>query len=144
MGEKLSEVSSLSLLSMNSNDGEELLGTSATTTTTDIIPERNTATRYSRASTMSSISMTSDILRHRDSSFDDTKDDVDLFSSDWQRLSHSAAKHKMAIRPTKKKGGPSRQHRRTLEVSCNTSIDIRHTNHKTNPCFHLDFNTRGQ
>ncbi|XP_037814943.1 putative uncharacterized protein DDB_G0277255 isoform X2 [Lucilia sericata] len=124
MGEKHSEVSSLSLLSMNSNEGEDLLLNSTTitnntssTTTTEVVQERSTASRYSRSSTMSSISMSSDILRHRDSSFNDTKDEVDLFSSDWQRLSHSAAKHKMAIRPTKKKGGPSRQHRRTLETS---------------------------
>ncbi|XP_065367502.1 serine-rich adhesin for platelets isoform X2 [Calliphora vicina] len=124
MGEKHSEVSSLSLLSMNSNEGEDLMVNSSTattttnnSTTTEIVQERSTATRYSRSSTMSSISTSSDILRHRDSSFNDAKDEVDLFSSDWQRLSHSAAKHKMAIRPTKKKGGPSRQHRRTLETS---------------------------
>ncbi|XP_023297113.2 serine-rich adhesin for platelets [Lucilia cuprina] len=124
MGEKHSEVSSLSLLSMNSNEGDDLMlnsttitNNSSTTTTTEVVQERSTANRYSRSSTMSSISMSSDILRHRDSSFNDTKDEVDLFSSDWQRLSHSAAKHKMAIRPTKKKGGPSRQHRRTLETS---------------------------
>ncbi|XP_075165312.1 uncharacterized protein LOC142237787 isoform X2 [Haematobia irritans] len=109
--EKQNEASSLSLLSMNSADGDDLL---ASSTATEIVQERS---RYSRSSTMSSISMSSDILRHRDSSFGEARDEVDLFSSDWQRLSHSAAKHKMAIRPTKKKGGPSRQHRRTLETS---------------------------
>lgn len=123
MAEKHSEVSSLSLLSMNSTDGEDVLvatstanNSTATITTTEIVQERSLATRYSRSSTLSSISMSPDILRHRDSSFADAKDEVDLFSSDWQRLSHSAAKHKMAIRPAKKKGGPSRQHRRTLDV----------------------------
>lgn len=147
MGEKHSEVSSLSLLSMNSNEGEDFLATSTSTainsTTTEIVQERTTATRYSRSSTMSSISMSSDILRHRDSSFNDTKDEVDLFSSDWQRLSHSAAKHKMAIRPIKKKGGPSRQHRRTLEVSllntCKEYLLI-----IKNCIILIDFNTRGQ
>ncbi|XP_061400147.1 serine-rich adhesin for platelets-like [Musca vetustissima] len=118
--EKQSENSSLSLLSMNSSvEGEEMMVTStannSTSSTTEIVQERS---RYSRSSTMSSISMSSDILRHRESSsLLSGGDEVDLFSSDWQRLSHSAAKHKMAIRPAKKKGGPSRQHRRTLETS---------------------------
>ncbi|XP_058982218.1 bromodomain-containing protein DDB_G0270170 isoform X2 [Musca domestica] len=117
--EKQSENSSLSLLSMNSADGEEMMLTStannSTTSSTEVVQER---ARYSRSSTMSSISVSSDILRHRDSSsLMSGGDEVDLFSSDWQRLSHSAAKHKMAIRPAKKKGGPSRQHRRTLETS---------------------------
>lgn len=67
-----------------------------------------TGSRYAR-----STSMNTDILRQKDSTFP-ARDEVDLFSSDWQRLSHNAAKHKMAIRPAKKK--PSRQHRRTLEV----------------------------
>ncbi|XP_059226351.1 serine-rich adhesin for platelets isoform X1 [Stomoxys calcitrans] len=114
--EKQSEASSLSLLSMNSADGDDLLATSTANNSlsTEIRQEHS---RYSRSSTMSSLSMSSDILRHRDSSLGEPKDEVDLFSSDWQRLSHSAAKHKMAIRPAKKKGGPSRQHRRTLETS---------------------------
>ncbi|XP_073846366.1 uncharacterized protein isoform X2 [Musca autumnalis] len=118
--EKHSENSSLSLLSMNSSaDGEEMMVTSTannSTSSTEVIHQERS--RYSRSSTMSSISMSSDILRHRESSsMLSGGDEVDLFSSDWQRLSHSAAKHKMAIRPAKKKGGPSRQHRRTLETS---------------------------
>jgi len=54
--------------------------------------------------------MGSDILRSHH------EDDVDAVGGERHRLSHAAAKHKMAIRPVKKKG-PTRQHRMTLEVS---------------------------
>jgi len=56
--------------------------------------------------------MGSDILRSHH------EDDVDAVGGERHRLSHAAAKHKMAIRPVKKKG-PTRQHRMTLEVSGN-------------------------
>ncbi|KAH8393354.1 hypothetical protein KR215_006579 [Drosophila sulfurigaster] len=84
------EVSSLSLLSSNSTDGED--------------------SSQSHRQLMCK-SMSSDILRSHA-----PDEQVDGVSLDRQRLSHAAAKHKMAIRPAKKKG-PSRQHRRTLEVS---------------------------
>ncbi|XP_068145734.1 LOW QUALITY PROTEIN: probable serine/threonine-protein kinase tsuA [Drosophila tropicalis] len=86
-----SEVSSLSLLSVNSNDDQQ-------------------QQQHSRVSTSSSISMGSDILRFH------PNDETDAVGGERHRLSHAAAKHKMAIRPAKKKG-PSRQHRRTLETS---------------------------
>ncbi|XP_060652423.1 serine-rich adhesin for platelets isoform X2 [Drosophila nasuta] len=84
------EVSSLSLLSSNSTDGED--------------------SSQSHRQLMCK-SMSSDILRSHA-----PDEQVDGVSLDRQRLSHAAAKHKMAIRPAKKKG-PSRQHRRTLESS---------------------------
>ncbi|KAH8299742.1 hypothetical protein KR044_005319 [Drosophila immigrans] len=84
------EVSSLSLLSSNSTDGED--------------------SSQSHRQLMCK-SMSSDILRSNA-----TDEQVDGVSLERQRLSHAAAKHKMAIRPAKKKG-PSRQHRRTLESS---------------------------
>ncbi|KAH8289006.1 hypothetical protein KR054_011405 [Drosophila jambulina] len=89
-----SEVSSLSLLSVNSTEGEA----------------DDSHRHHSRVSTTSSISMGSDILRSHQ------EDDVDAVGREQHRLSHAAAKHKMAIRPAKKKG-PTRQHRMTLEVS---------------------------
>lgn len=85
------EVSSLSLLSTNSTDGEE----------SQQVQHRQLLCKSS----------SSDILRHHGD-----EDEVDAVGLERQRLSHAAAKHKMAIRPAKKKG-PSRQHRRTLEVS---------------------------
>ncbi|XP_046865408.1 ras guanine nucleotide exchange factor P isoform X2 [Drosophila willistoni] len=92
-----SEVSSLSLLSVNSNDDQHH-------------HHQQQQQQHSRVSTSSSISMGSDILRsHPD-------DETDAVGGERHRLSHAAAKHKMAIRPAKKKG-PSRQHRRTLETS---------------------------
>ncbi|XP_062127792.1 uncharacterized protein LOC133840145 [Drosophila sulfurigaster albostrigata] len=84
------EVSSLSLLSSNSTDGED--------------------SSQSHRQLMCK-SMSSDILRSHA-----PDEQVDGVSLDRQRLSHAAAKHKMAIRPAKKKG-PSRHHRRTLESS---------------------------
>lgn len=143
--EKQSEVSSLSMLSMNSADGDDGLLASSTanssTHSTEIVQERS---RYSRSSTMSSISVSSDILRHRDgSSVGEARDEVDLFSNDWQRLSHSAAKHKMAIRPIKKKGGPSRQHRRTLEVGDKVVIKM-YLIYIWYIFSFVDFHTRGQ
>ncbi|KAH8280524.1 hypothetical protein KR018_009067 [Drosophila ironensis] len=91
-----SEVSSLSL---NSNEAE-----------TEDSQSSSHHKHYSRVSTSSSISVGSDILRpHHD-------DDVDAIGAERHRLSHAAAKHKMAIRPAKKKG-PTRQHRMTLQVS---------------------------
>ncbi|XP_017027885.1 uncharacterized protein [Drosophila kikkawai] len=89
-----SEVSSLSLLSVNSAEVE---------------PEESHR-HPSRVSTSSSISMGSDILRSHQ------EDDVDAVGREQHRLSHAAARHKMAIRPAKKKG-PTRQHRMTLETS---------------------------
>jgi len=86
------EVSSLSLLSANSTDGDG----------------EDSQSHSHRQLVCKSFS--SDILRSH------PEDDVDAVGQDRQRLSHAAAKHKMAIRPVKKKG-PSRQHRRTLEVS---------------------------
>lgn len=84
------EVSSLSLLSANSTDGDG---------------EEAPSHRQLMCKSLSS-----DILRTH------PEDEVDAVGLERQRLSHAAAKHKMAIRPAKKKG-PSRQHRRTLEVS---------------------------
>lgn len=89
------EVSSLSLLSTNSTDGED--------------GQQQQGQQHRQLLFKSS----SEILRHPHGQDDDEGDAVGL---ERQRLSHAAAKHKMAIRPAKKKG-PSRQHRRTLEVS---------------------------
>lgn len=91
------EVSSLSLLSANSTDGEE--------------------SQHGQQRQLLCKSSSSDILRHHPD-----EEEVDAVGLERQRLSHAAAKHKMAIRPAKKKG-PSRQHRRTLEVSQDASDD---------------------
>ncbi|XP_054090156.1 formin-J isoform X1 [Zeugodacus cucurbitae] len=126
-----SEVSSLSLLSMNSGDGDELFTAStannSTISTKEYVQERSmTATSstlsgrsVTRSSTVSTTSVSSEIYRHSSSgslASDTTRDEPDLLGAKCQRLSHSAAKHKMALRPAKKKG-PSRLHRRTLETS---------------------------
>ncbi|KAH8252967.1 hypothetical protein KR032_002826 [Drosophila birchii] len=89
-----SEVSSLSLLSVNSAEGDT----------------EDSHRHHMRVSTSSSISMGSDILRSHQ------EDDVDAVGREQHRLSHAAARHKMAIRPAKKKV-PTRQHRMTLETS---------------------------
>ncbi|KAH8237298.1 hypothetical protein KR038_009372 [Drosophila bunnanda] len=89
-----SEVTSLSLLSVNSAEGDT----------------EDSHRHHLRVSTSSSISMGSDILRPHQ------EDDVDAVGREQHRLSHAAARHKMAIRPAKKKG-PTRQHRMTLETS---------------------------
>ncbi|XP_017078537.1 mucin-17 isoform X2 [Drosophila eugracilis] len=94
-----SEVSSLSLLSVNSAEAE-----------TEDSQSSHHHRHHSRVSTSSSISVGSDILRSHH------EDDVDAVGGERHRLSHAAAKHKMAIRPVKKKG-PTRQHRMTLETS---------------------------
>uniref|UniRef100_A0A6P4F9Y5 Formin-J isoform X1 n=1 Tax=Drosophila rhopaloa TaxID=1041015 RepID=A0A6P4F9Y5_DRORH len=94
-----SEVSSLSLLSVNSAEAE-----------TEDSQSSHHHRHHSRVSTSSSISVGSDILRSHH------EDDVDAVGGERHRLSHAAAKHKMAIRPAKKKG-PTRQHRMTLETS---------------------------
>ncbi|XP_041563189.1 formin-J [Drosophila elegans] len=94
-----SEVSSLSLLSVNSAEAE-----------TEDSQSSHHQRHHSRVSTSSSISVGSDILRSH------AEDDVDAVGGERHRLSHAAAKHKMAIRPAKKKG-PTRQHRMTLETS---------------------------
>nr|NP_001260873.1 uncharacterized protein Dmel_CG30015, isoform F [Drosophila melanogaster]AGB93406.1 uncharacterized protein Dmel_CG30015, isoform F [Drosophila melanogaster] len=94
-----SEVSSLSLHSVNSAEVE-----------TEDSQSSHQYRHHSRVSTSSSISMGSDILRSHH------EDDVDAVGGERHRLSHAAAKHKMAIRPVKKKG-PTRQHRMTLETS---------------------------
>ncbi|XP_026836939.1 uncharacterized protein LOC6547211 isoform X3 [Drosophila erecta] len=94
-----SEVSSLSLHSVNSGEVE-----------TEDSQSSHQYRHHSRVSTSSSISMGSDILRSHH------EDDVDAVGGERHRLSHAAAKHKMAIRPVKKKG-PTRQHRMTLETS---------------------------
>ncbi|XP_032292744.1 streptococcal hemagglutinin isoform X3 [Drosophila virilis] len=88
------EVSSLSLLSVNSTDGED----------------SQSHRQHSSKSISSSEQISSVVLR------DHQEDDVDAVGLERHRLSHAAAKHKMAIRPAKKKG-PTRQHRRTLETS---------------------------
>ncbi|XP_015040257.2 flocculation protein FLO11 isoform X2 [Drosophila pseudoobscura] len=101
-GHSQSEVSSLSLQSVTSAEETEDSQQSQT---------QSQSHRYhSRVSTSSSVSMGSDILRPH------PEDEVDAVGTERHRLSHAAAKHKMAIRPAKKKG-PSRQHRRTLESS---------------------------
>lgn len=127
-GGNQSEVSSLSLLSMNSGDGDDLLASStannSTISTKEFMQERALSTSLggrslTRSSTVSTTSVTSEIYRHSSSGSlgnDSTRDEPDLLGAKCQRLSHSAAKHKMALRPAKKKG-PSRMHRRTLEVS---------------------------
>ncbi|EDW90070.2 uncharacterized protein Dyak_GE13068, isoform E [Drosophila yakuba] len=94
-----SEVSSLSLHSVNSAEVE-----------TEDSQSSHQYRHHSRVSTSSSISTSSDILRSHH------EDDVDAVCGEHHRLSHAAAKHKMAIRPVKKKG-PTRQHRMTLETS---------------------------
>ncbi|SPP75754.1 serine-rich adhesin for platelets isoform X2 [Drosophila guanche] len=100
-GHSQSEVSSLSLQSVNSAEETEDSQSHG----------HSQSHRYhSRVSTSSSVSMGSDILRPHH------EDEVDAVGTERHRLSHAAAKHKMAIRPAKKKG-PSRQHRRTLECS---------------------------
>ncbi|XP_011204333.2 serine-rich adhesin for platelets isoform X2 [Bactrocera dorsalis] len=126
-----SEVSSLSLLSMNSGDGDELFTASTANNSTvsakEFVQERSLTTTSStvsgrsitRSSTVSTTSVSSEIYRHSSSgslASDTNRDEPDLLGSKYQRLSHSAAKHKMALRPAKKKG-PSRLHRRTLETS---------------------------
>ncbi|XP_053962495.1 probable serine/threonine-protein kinase DDB_G0282963 isoform X2 [Anastrepha ludens] len=123
-----SEVSSLSLLSMNSGDGEEILAAStannSTTSTKEVVQDRSMTSSFggrsiTRSSTVSTTSVCSEIYRHSSSASlgsDSNRDEPDLLGAKCQRLSHSAAKHKMALRPAKKKG-PSRQHRRTLETS---------------------------
>nr|XP_014102174.1 serine-rich adhesin for platelets isoform X2 [Bactrocera oleae]XP_036230689.1 serine-rich adhesin for platelets isoform X2 [Bactrocera oleae]XP_036230690.1 serine-rich adhesin for platelets isoform X2 [Bactrocera oleae]XP_036230691.1 serine-rich adhesin for platelets isoform X2 [Bactrocera oleae] len=126
-----SEVSSLSLLSMNSGDGDELFTAStannSTISTKEFLQERSMTTTSStvsgrsitRSSTVSATSVSSEIYRHSSSgslASDTNRDEPDLLGAKCQRLSHSAAKHKMALRPAKKKG-PSRLHRRTLETS---------------------------
>ncbi|XP_050326453.1 LOW QUALITY PROTEIN: serine-rich adhesin for platelets [Bactrocera neohumeralis] len=126
-----SEVSSLSLLSMNSGDGDELFTASTANNSTisakEFVQERSLTTTSStvsgrsitRSSTVSTTSVSSEIYRHSSSgslASDTNRDEPDLLGAKYQRLSHSAAKHKMALRPAKKKG-PSRLHRRTLETS---------------------------
>ncbi|XP_052840710.1 uncharacterized protein LOC128255189 isoform X1 [Drosophila gunungcola] len=98
-----SEVSSLSLLSVNSAEAE-------TEDSQSSHHQQQHQRHHSRVSTSSSISVGSDILRSH------AEDDVDAVGGERHRLSHAAAKHKMAIRPAKKKG-PTRQHRMTLETS---------------------------
>ncbi|XP_017106856.2 serine-rich adhesin for platelets [Drosophila bipectinata] len=93
------QTSSVSMLSVNSNEAE-------TEDSQSSMHQRH----HSRVSTSSSISVSSDILRSHN------EDDVDAVGGERHRLSHAAAKHKMAIRPAKKKG-PTRQHRMTLETS---------------------------
>ncbi|BFG03329.1 serine-rich adhesin for platelets [Drosophila madeirensis] len=106
-GHSQSEVSSLSLQSVNSAEETE---DSQSNGHSHSQSQSQSHRYHSRVSTSSSISMGSDILRpHHD-------DEVDAVGTERHRLSHAAAKHKMAIRPAKKKG-PSRQHRRTLESS---------------------------
>ncbi|XP_032585457.1 serine-rich adhesin for platelets isoform X2 [Drosophila mojavensis] len=84
------EVSSLSLLSVNSTDGED----------------SSQGHRQHADNGLGSV-----VLRERQ----EEDDDVDAVGVERHRLSHAAAKHKMAIRPMKKM--PTRQHRRTLETS---------------------------
>ncbi|XP_016968041.1 mucin-17 isoform X2 [Drosophila biarmipes] len=100
-GHHHSEVSSLSLVSVNSAEAETEDSQSSS---------HHHRQHHSRVSTSSSISVGSDILRSHH------EDDVDAVGGERHRLSHAAAKHKMAIRPVKKKG-PTRQHRMTLETS---------------------------
>lgn len=87
------EVSSLSLLSVNSTDGEDSQS-----------HRQHSTNPNSSADNLSSV-----VLRDHQED-----DDVDAVGLERQRLSHAAARHKMAIRPIKKV--PTRQHRRTLEV----------------------------
>uniref|UniRef100_A0A1A9W3N9 DUF4739 domain-containing protein n=1 Tax=Glossina brevipalpis TaxID=37001 RepID=A0A1A9W3N9_9MUSC len=143
-----SEVSSISLLSMNSGDGEDAFenNNSMMTLTAEVLPDSSTSVdRYSQSPTTSTLTLSFDILRASsgNSGLNNNQDDeIDACIEDRQRLSHSAAKHKMAIRPTKRKG-PSRQHRRTLEncipeanedlnkfANCN-SWDVKDTDDKT-------------
>ncbi|XP_034650689.1 serine-rich adhesin for platelets isoform X1 [Drosophila subobscura] len=108
-GHSQSEVSSLSLQSVNS--AEETEDSQSNGHSHSHSQSQSQSHRYhSRVSTSSSVSMGSDILRPHH------EDEVDAVGTERHRLSHAAAKHKMAIRPAKKKG-PSRQHRRTLESS---------------------------
>ncbi|XP_037952190.1 putative uncharacterized protein DDB_G0277255 isoform X2 [Teleopsis dalmanni] len=105
-----SELCSLSLLSMTSTDCDDFSNATSTN-----ISNSSVQSIYRHGRT--------DLLRRSTSdSFGITNDEVDLFDSNWQRLSHAAAKHKMAVRPTKKKG-PSRHHRRTLETSIPEAIE---------------------
>lgn len=85
------EVSSLSQLSVNSTDGED---------------SSQGHRQHAENGGLGSV-----VLRERQ----EEDDDVDAVGLERHRLSHAAAKHKMAIRPMKKM--PTRQHRRTLEVS---------------------------
>ncbi|XP_055907903.1 putative mediator of RNA polymerase II transcription subunit 26 isoform X3 [Eupeodes corollae] len=96
-----SEVSSLSMLSMNS--------------TIDFDDELPSSTANHSGDFSSAADRTSSSISSKFSADSSRSEHVELFSSNWTRLSHSAAKHKMAVRPVKKKG-PTR-HRRTLESS---------------------------
>ncbi|XP_022223581.2 myb-like protein A isoform X3 [Drosophila obscura] len=106
-GHSQSEVSSLSIHSVNSAEETE---NSQSHSQSHSHSQSQSHRYHSRVSTSSSVSMGSDILRPHH------EDEVDAVGTERHRLSHAAAKHKMAIRPAKKKG-PSRQHRRTLESS---------------------------
>ncbi|XP_030246144.1 uncharacterized protein LOC115565232 [Drosophila navojoa] len=86
------EVSSLSLLSVNSTDAED---------------SSQGHRQHGDNGLLGAV-----VLRERQEAADD---DVDAVGVERHRLSHAAAKHKMAIRPMKKM--PTRQHRRTLETS---------------------------
>ncbi|ALC41105.1 CG30015, partial [Drosophila busckii] len=102
------DVSSLSLLSVHSTDNEDQ---SHSHSYSQSYRQQQTTSASSRISSSSSVSMSSEILRQKPA-----EEEVDAVGLERQRLSHAAAKHKMAIRPVKKKG-PSRQHRRTLETA---------------------------
>ncbi|XP_032591241.1 serine-rich adhesin for platelets isoform X2 [Drosophila grimshawi] len=94
------ESSSLSLLSVNSTDGED---------TSQSHRQHTSSKSISSAEHSSSVLLREQHNHHNE-------EDVDAVGSERQRLSHAAAKHKMAIRPVKK-NGPTRHHRRTLETS---------------------------
>lgn len=90
-----SEVSSLSQLSMRSSElDEDLSSTHYNITSESMFAERTVSSSVSSRSSVDEIDMTATLPTNR--------------------LSHSAARHKMAVRPKKK--GPTRHRRTTMEV----------------------------
>lgn len=90
-----SEVSSLSQLSMRSSElDDDLSSTHYNVTSESMFAERTVSSSVSSRSSADEIDMTATFPTNR--------------------LSHSAARHKMAVRPKKK--GPTRHRRTTMEV----------------------------
>ncbi len=81
------------------------------------------------------ISLTSSRFSSQNTSRSSDEVDLDMsITSNGSRLSHSAARHKMAVRPNKKKG-PTR-HRKPNEVCCYISVSIRRYT-STHSIFHF-------
>lgn len=95
-----SEVSSLSQLSMRSSELDEDLSSTHYNVTESIFSERTVSSSVSSRSSADEIDMTATFPTNR--------------------LSHSAARHKMAVRPKKK--GPTRHRRTTIEVCVNLTV----------------------